>query len=62
MKHKNFKRLTRAQKILLTNFDARYNPDKWLYKGDSKVNPDHIILIHRETGKELIIPKGGGSK
>lgn len=54
MKHKNFKRLTRAQKILLTNFDARYNPDKWLCMNDSAAA---LTLIHKESGKRLTILK-----
>ena len=54
MKHGNFKRLTRAQKIILSRYDARYKPDKWLCKQETA---RELTLIHRDNGKLLTIPK-----
>lgn len=54
MKRRGIKRLTRAQKIILFKHDARYNPDKWYCIGDT---PQALTLLHRETGKQIVINK-----
>lgn len=50
---KHAKRLTRAQKILLTKY--RLNPDNWLYERET---PDKLVLVHRYTGAVRVIGKG----
>ena len=54
MKHGNYKRLTRAQKIILSKYDRRYKADNWLCKADT---PKVLQLIHRTTGTTIEIPK-----
>jgi hypothetical protein len=48
---KNGKRPTRKQKEAIKN--ARLNPDNWLVV---KSLPDELHIVHRETGRQRVIP------
>lgn len=54
MKHGNLKKLTREQKIILSKYDGRYKPSKWLCKSDT---PDVLILKKRTSDEYLVIDK-----
>lgn len=45
------KRPTRRQKQMIA--DRNLNPDNWLI---SKVYPDRLLIQHRYTGKERLMP------
>lgn len=54
MKHRNLKKLTREQKIILSKHDGRYKSSKWLCKSDT---PDVLILKKRTANEYLVIDK-----
>lgn len=54
MKHKNYKNLTRKQKILLSQQPKRFNVDNWLCVQEDNSG---ITIKHKVSGRVLFIEK-----
>lgn len=49
-------KLTRKQKIILSNATPRLQPDNWLYIGETD---DSIIIEHKVSGNRKSVKKNG---